>query len=148
MARLNAQDRNAIQRSLGDRKRGGFSKGLADFHRKIAAFDASLLDEVGDLMYQSIVYGSALTGAPGQPRKEGDLIASWRKERPSETSVAVVSDSPYARPNEDGLREGGKPYVQRSPVGGRHSVKLTRRGLQRLVNQAAKNVAAETPRAA
>lgn len=134
MARINALQRNAIQQ---DRK-GGF-QGLNKFQRQLAAFEVALLPELGALMHQSIVHGSPLTGAPGQPVDQGGLAQSWRVSFPSPTSVQVSSDSPYARPNEDGVREGGKPYVQRSAKGGRHSVRLTRRGLDKLVAQAAKN---------
>lgn len=136
MARPNALTRNALQR--GDR-RGGFT-GLNRFQRQLAAFETDLLPELGALMHQSIVHGSRLTGAPGQPVELGDLLRSWGVSFPSPTSVQVSSDSPYARPNEDGVRAGGKPYVQRSARGGRHSVRLTRRGLDKLVGQAAENV--------
>jgi hypothetical protein len=135
VARPNALQRNAIQQG-----RGGFDRGLNVFQKKLAAFDADLLPELGALMHQSITVGSRLTGAPGQPVDQGDLLHSWSVSFPSATSVQVSSDSPYARPNEDGVRGGGKPYIQRSPRGGRHSVRLTRRGLDKLVEQAAKNV--------
>lgn len=137
MARPNAAQRNAMQRTG---QPGAWSMGFNRFQKQLAAFDAELVPEVGALVYQSIVHGSRLTGAPGQPKDSSDLIRSWTETFPSPTSVQVSSDSPYARPNEDGVREGGKPYVQRSAKGGRHSVRLTRRGLDKLVEQAAKNV--------
>lgn len=136
MARPNALTRNALQR-VG--QKGGWSMGLNRFQQQIDAFAVDLLPELGALMHQSIVYGSPLTGAPGQPEDEGDLRRSWRIEYPTPSQVAVVTDSPYARFNEDGARQGGKPYIQRSAIGGRYSVRLTRRALDRLVVQAAKN---------
>jgi hypothetical protein len=130
MGRLNAGRRSEIQGK-------GFT-GLAAFQNKIDALDAGLLPSVGKLAFESVVDGSRLTGAPGQPVGEsGDLKASWSWGMPTDTEVAIVSTSPYARFNEDGVRAGGKPYVQHSGVGGRHSLRLTRLGLQAIVNYAA-----------
>lgn len=111
--------------------------GFARFKRKIAAFDAALLPELGALMLGSIRDGSSLTGALGQPVEDGDLYRSWTMDQPTPHSVRVSSTSPYARMNEDGVRVGGKPYLQHSAKGGRHSLALTRVGLPRLVNEAA-----------
>jgi hypothetical protein len=121
---------NALERS------GDGWQGLGRFQAKLAAFDADLLPVLGALMRDSIVDGSSITGAPGQPRAEGDLAASWTLTL-TETSAQVSTPSPYAIQNEDGVKEGGKPYVQRSAVGGRHSVRLTRLGLPKLVRAAA-----------
>lgn len=133
MARANASTRAALQR-------GGFDGGLEKFRRKLAAFETELIPEVGRLMHESITVGSRLTNAPGQPQDDGDLLKSWTL-KVTKHSAESVSNSPYARQNEDGLRRGGKPYVQRSAKGGRHSVRLTRRGMQRIVNEAAIKVA-------
>lgn len=136
MARLNAAQRSAIQRGESP-----WGAGFQRLQRRLDAFDVALLPTVGEIMYESIVNGSPDTGAPGQPEAEGDLIRSWEVSSPSPTSVAVLSDSPYARANEEGVLKGGKPYVQRSAKGGRFSVKLTRAGFQRIVDAAVARIA-------
>ncbi len=113
----------------------GFT-GLTPFRKKITGMTAGLLPVVGDLMFESIVEGSAITGAPGQPFKKGDLKASWKKQL-SADRVSVFSDSEHAIPNEYGVRKGGGPYIQHSSVGGRHSVGLTRMNFQKIVDVAA-----------
>jgi hypothetical protein len=142
MARLNAQQRTERHSrrlanagaALGRAEEAWSGMGRA--MRRLHGLEVGLLPALGDLMYESIVNGSPLTGAPGQPEAEGDLKESWELEV-TETSASVTTDSPYALKNEDGVREGGKPYVQHSATGGRHSLKLTRRSMQRLVERAA-----------
>jgi hypothetical protein len=141
MGRPNATRRQAAQQRVTGK--GGFDGGLSRFQRQLDGMSVVLLPRLGELMYESIVDGSPMTGAPGQPEEEGDLIDSWEMTQPTETSVQVASDSEYALQNEDGVRPGGKPYVQRSSVGGRHSVKITRQGMQALVNHAANEIMSE-----
>lgn len=87
----------------------------------------------------SIVYGSALTGAPGQPVDTKELRGSWKKRFVTDNRVEIFTESPYARPNEDGIaRPGGGPYRQLSPVGGRWSVRKTSANIQRLVDYVTK----------
>jgi len=88
----------------------------------------------------SIVNGSPVTGAPGQPVDTGALKASWQTTFESRTQALIATKSAYAIPNEEGIREDGGPYVQRSPVGGRHSVKQTIAGMPRLIAQATRDV--------
>ena len=114
----------------------GFNGGIRNYRQKITGLRTDLLPTVGDLMFESIVEGSAITGAPGQPVGEGDLKGSWRLESTPER-VRVFSDYDYAVQNEWGVRRGGGAYVQHSRVGGRPSVALTRMGLQKIVNVAA-----------
>lgn len=89
----------------------------------------------------SIVFGSPLTGAPGQVVADvngGNLRASWQSEFEDANNAVVSTNVPYAESNEDGVaRPGGGPYVQRSAVGGRWSVALTRMGFQRIVDDVA-----------
>lgn len=127
---------------------GGWDAGLDRFAQKLEAFDVALLPEVGELMYESIVHGSALTGAPGQPVESGDLKMSWQISYPTETSVMVGSANEYALQNEVGVKHGGGPYRQRSARGGRFSVRMTAAAMQRIVDTAARIVAASVGRAA
>lgn len=91
----------------------------------------------GSHAFRSITRGSSATGAPGQVVADdngGDLLNSWTMEI-SKTKIAITTDSPYAQSNEDGIaRPGGGPYVQRSAIGGRHSVQKTEDNLPLIVD--------------
>ena len=119
-----------------------FATAMAQFIGKVDGLEAQLLPTATHLAYESIVDGSPITGALGQPEVSGDLKASWREEILSATTARVVTASPYARQNEDGVRSGGKPYVQHSTTGGRNSVRLTRAGWPALVIEAARQLTA------
>jgi hypothetical protein len=97
-------------------------------------------------------YESITDGSPGQPVGQygpgyhegdvgGELKASWQTHFLSPTVAEIVTNSPYAKQNEDGIaRPGGGSYEQRSTVGGRHSVALTHAGIQRIVDAETKKV--------
>lgn len=115
--------------------------GLGGFMSRLRRLRGGLLPETAGLTLQSIAYGSPLTGSPGQPVDDGDLQRSWRIDYESQTAALVVTDSEHAKQNEDGVEPGGGRYIQRSSTGGRHSVRLTRRGFQRIVEEAGRRVA-------
>ena len=79
--------------------------------------------------FRSIRYGSAVTGAPGQPVDTGALLASWLLQFQSGWTAIMFSPLIYAPIIEDNHRGA----TLRSKVGGFHSVKLTRAGWQRVV---------------
>lgn len=86
----------------------------------------------------SIQFGSPLTGSPGQPVDQDILRPSWQTEWEDEHNAVVATKVPWAEQNEDGIaRPGGGPYTQRSAVGGRWSVALTRTNFQRIVDDVA-----------
>lgn len=89
----------------------------------------------------SIVFGSPLTGAPGQVVADvggGTLRDSWKTEFEDANNALISTKVPWAEQNEDGIaRPGGGPYVQRSAVGGRWSVALTQTNIQRIVDDVA-----------
>jgi len=112
----------------------------------------------------SITEGSAVTGAPGQPVDSGTLVRSFQETYPEEWVGQVATNVGYALVIEDGqvtdhevrahtrtsstgtthavsghFRRG---RIMRflSPVGGPHSVKLTRAGWQRVVNHVTRAV--------
>jgi hypothetical protein len=90
-----------------------------------------------EMARESIVDGSPVTGAPGQPVEDDVLRQSWKKEFLSPTHATVLTDSPYAESNEDGIaRPGGGPYRLLSPVGGRFSIAKTVAGWGRIVDAA------------
>ncbi len=117
-----------------------FDTAMARKIQQFSTLNAGILPAVAELTLESIRDGSPVTGAPGQPEVSGDLAESWHVEYPSPTVALIISQSPYARQNEDGVQKGGKPYVQRSSVGGRHSIRLTRAAFPLLVREAARRV--------
>jgi hypothetical protein len=85
---------------------------------------------------RSIVEGSEITGAPGQPVDTGALKASWIPEFVSESEWQTTTNLDYAPIIEDNLRGA----TLRSPVGGFHSVKRTVAGFPRIVEHVAREV--------
>ena len=95
--------------------------------------------------HRSIVDGSPVTGAPGQPVLSGALRRSWQIHYLTPLVAEIRTRLwHYAPQIEDGIRvtvHGQQPMAQRSAVGGFHSVKLTIAGAHRLLEQ----VLRETP---
>ena len=90
--------------------------------------------------HRSIVEGSELTGAPGQPVDTGALRASWIVGFDSPDHATISTNLNYAPYIEEGLNSRG-PFTLRSAIGGWHSVKLTRAGFQRIVDYVVERVA-------
>lgn len=107
-----------------------FAEGIREFQKELER-KARLLDrEVGRLLFKSIVSGSAVTGAPGQPVDDRDLKESWESVREGEFVTVIFSSSIYAPFIESGH------YKQKSATGGPHSFKLTVASFDKLVAQA------------
>lgn len=97
---------------------------------------------VASAVHESIVDGSPLTGAPGQPVDEGTLKNSWQNViAPDSLSAVVGTNVVYAPDIEAGMRvartgqvtgQTAQRLTQRSAVGGFHSVKLTIAGADAL----------------
>lgn len=87
------------------------------------------------LTFESIVEGSSLTGAPGQPVATGQLHDSWILELPGDGTAVIASDAPYAIAVEEGLH--GVAFKNHGP----HSVALTVAAWERIVEKAALQVA-------
>jgi hypothetical protein len=105
------------------------------------------------LAHESIVNGSPITGAPGQPVDTGNLRASWQLFFESKESAIIGTNVEYAQAVEDGVGRDGQraKYGQGNPApgrarmgpstrGGSHSLKLTRAGFNRILAQAARDV--------
>lgn len=76
-------------------------------------------------IHASIVDGSPVTGAPGQPVDTGNLKASWIL-RPVPQGWEVSTNVAYAPGIEDGISQRwGTPMQVRSHTGGFHSAKTT-----------------------
>ena len=110
-----------------------------------------LLPAVAAEAHNSIVNGSPLTGSPGQPVGQygpgynqgevgGTLKSSWQLRFPSKDVAEITTNVPYAPHNEYGVTEDGRPYRQRSSVGGRHSVAHTITNMDRIVEHEAKKL--------
>lgn len=108
-----------------------FASDLNRFIAKTIVQEQAVEDGFGEEMLRSVVDGSELTGAPGQPVGKGDLKDSWTRTVSGHEQV-IATDSPYAGKEEEGLH-GSEPIHQHSPQGGPHSVKLTVAGSGRIL---------------
>lgn len=117
-----------------------FSSELAKVTARIQQLQQEHFANVASAALQSIRVGSPLTGSPGQPVDEGTLIDSWQLTFPEPGKAMISTSVGWAPPNEDGINNG-RPYIQRSPKGGRHSVKLTAANIQNIVNDEAQKLA-------
>lgn len=121
-----------------------FSADLRAFTVKVEARTQDIFNGVVAETQRSIVEGSEITGAPGQPVDIGTLRASWQVwyERPF---IGVVATNiVYAPAIEDGVGPYG-PLTLRSQVGGWHSVKLTQAGMNRIIEQVTTGVTGGNP---
>ena len=127
------------------------------FQRDLERFQSDLLQRAEGVfagatakVRTSIIEGSAATGAPGQPVDIGALRGSWQTTFPERYLSRTTTGLEYARAVEEGQQPpyttaSGKlveprPMQLRSPVGGLHSVKLTRAGIQALVDETVREV--------
>lgn len=122
---------------------------FADLLRAFTVKTTKLANDVfvnsGAACLDSIQNGSSVTGSPGQPvgqygpgyhpgKVGGELKASWQMELVSPTEIIVATNNQdYAVQNEYGVSATDGPYIQRSTVGGRHSVELTVAGFDKIV---------------
>ena len=95
---------------------------------------------------RSVVEGSEITNAPGQPIDTGALRASFIDDFEGSGRWRITTNQSYARHIEDNggdvgdssgdvIRGGSAPNPKGpSTVGGHHSVKKTRAAWQRIVN--------------
>lgn len=118
-----------------------------DWERKIEAFEAKLQKRIVQVharvafaLRDSIVDGSPITGAPGQPVDTGNLKASWQLTFPTPLLARLVTSAVYAEAIENGVGPSG-PMVLQSEVGGFHSVRQTRTHFQKLVDKIVREVA-------
>lgn len=103
-----------------------------------------------DAVHGSVVEGSSVTGAPGQPVDTEYLKGSWQETFPEPLVGQTATNAEYAESIEHGQQApyttaaGTQvtpgPMTLRSSVGGFHSVKLTRAGWQDIVRDVARQV--------
>ncbi len=109
-----------------------FERGIDRFIRKNRRRRQRIFNRAAALMHKSIVNGLTLTGSPGQPVDKGILRTSWQRLRPESLLAESVTNVGYAPFMED--FEG----TFRSKVGGKHSVKKTRAGMDKIIDEAAR----------
>jgi hypothetical protein len=109
------------------------------FRGQLSAAMRSTQQRINDTVFiavsevrRSIVQGSTLTGAPGQPVDTNTLRKSWTQRRLSARLWEVSTPVPYSVYVEEGGTTRGRMQL-RSVVGGFHSVALTRTGWDRIV---------------
>lgn len=134
-----------------------FRDDVAAFRRRMEQRTRAVHLAVTQRAFESIVNGSPLTGAPGQPVDTGNLRTSWQQLIDGPYRSRIVTNAVYAPDIEDGVRRGevrgvgegdaldpvkapDTPLTLRSQVGGFHSVKLTRANFGRLVADAVDEV--------
>lgn len=91
---------------------------------------------------RSVVEGSELTGAPGQPVDTGALKASWQTTFDSPERATIGTNIDYAEAVEEGIGpHGPRVYGKKNNIGGSHSVALTVGGMGRIVDAVTRRAA-------
>ncbi len=121
-----------------------FESDIERFIAKVERRRHEVFVNVATETLRSVQEGHPVTGAPGQPVDTGVLKASWHLEFESATTALISTNVIYA-PNIEDLIGPYGPIQIRSPVGGGHSVKLTRANFPRLVNTVARDVVGNDP---
>lgn len=118
-----------------------FADQIAQFTAKTSANVRAVHAEASTLTFESVVEGSAITGAAGQPvaqsgsPNDGELRDSWKKEAVSPTETVISTDSSYAQDVEDNIH--GFTFKNHGP----HSVKQTVANFDLIVDAAVAKVA-------
>ena len=113
-----------------------FQDEVRNFAQKVERKQREIFVNCASAVHQSVVTGSPVTGAPGQPVDTGALRASWVLRFESDHVAMTSTPIVYAPIIEDGRGPHG-PLTLRSTVGGFHSVQLTRAGWQATVQDVA-----------
>ena len=111
----------------------GFTEALRAFALKAKYGTREVFVRTAQLVQESVVVGSPITGAPGQPVDTGNLANSWHLNV-GQTEALLSTNVVYAPVIEDNVR--GVVFRNHGP----HSVKLTVAGFDKLVDAAAREV--------
>jgi len=112
-----------------------FDDALNRFALKLDARSRAVFVGVATEVQRSVVHGSEVTGAPGQPVDTGNLRDSWIPEFTSPTTWQTTTNVGYAPIVEHNLR--GVTFRNHGP----HSVALTRVGFPRIVTKVTADMA-------
>lgn len=107
---MDALKRNQLQKALGGG--GGFTDALVRFSEKCEARTLAVHAGTVQEVYRSVVHGSELTSAPGQPVATGDLRDSWTIKHEGPLVSVISSNSPYARAIEHNWRRVGRVQLK------------------------------------
>jgi hypothetical protein len=125
-----------------------FASDIKRFVVKVERRNRAVYVGIANAVHASIVRGSPITGAPGQPVDTGFLLGSWKLNIGKEQAT-VATNVAYARVIEDNNRaaydargvlpdpekkKGPRRKSIKSTVGGHHSVKTTIAGASLLQN--------------
>ena len=105
-----------------------FERDVLRFADKAGQRASAVFVNVAAAVKDSVVYGSPVTGSPGQPVDTGNLRSSFQVTFDSPTVARISTNVEYAPLIEDNIR-GAR---LRSTVGGFHSAKQTIAGFPRL----------------
>ena len=114
-----------------------FAADITRFQRLAEQRERDTFVNLVSLSAESLIEGSPLTGAPGQPVDTGNLKGSFQTIFDSEREASIVSNCAYAPHIEDDVQHAN--YA----VGGPHSLKLTVASAQRLAERAAADAGAQ-----
>jgi hypothetical protein len=106
-----------------------FGDDLTKFSVKTGRLTNDVFVGCTEEVHRSIVEGSEITGAPGQPVDTGALRASWTPQFLDKDTWQDTTNVEYAPIIEDTVRGA----TLRSAVGGFHSVRYTRVGFPKIV---------------
>jgi hypothetical protein len=116
-----------------------FASQLQAFAEKAKQREREVFTRSVEAVAQSVVFGSEITGSPGQPEdlREGQ----WVTQYDGESTATISTDDPSARSVEDGISHlHGGPITLNSPIGGFHSVLQTRLGFEKIVEDVTQKV--------
>lgn len=123
-----------------------YTSDIDRFTLKLKSRIADVVTDAALEVQNSIKFGSALTGAPGQPvgqypqgsgKVGGNLRESFHLTREDKYHATVATKVVYAKGIEEGISGAtGRPITIRSTVGGIGSIKMVRAAWQRIVDQA------------
>jgi len=113
--------------------------GLDAWAKEIEGRIVDVVTEGGIEVQRSVVEGSEITSAPGQPVDTGNLKGSFIPERVSDLVWETTTNVEYAEAIENGVGAFGA-LMLRSQVGGFHSIALTRGGWTRIMDKVVERV--------
>jgi hypothetical protein len=114
-----------------------FADDLRRFQVKVTGRSVELMMTVVPKLHESIVEGSSLTGAPGQPIDTGALRSSWQYEyAPDFSSATIGTFLGYAPVIEYGLRSKYDPRGDYGVAGGQIGPAMMRGGRGQNPNKA------------
>jgi hypothetical protein len=111
-----------------------FDDALTKFIVKVDQNAKDVFADIVGKTHESIVDGSQITGALGQPVDTGNLRTSWNTQFTGDTEAVIQTNVEYAPYVEDNVND--VQFKNHGP----HSVKQTIAAFERIVEQSVKDV--------